>query len=86
MRLLKENNLSFTTRSIQRLLKEQGYSYKVATKKPILNSFKTKNRIYFTKEQLKEIKDIDLSKIIYSHELGIQRRPSARTKYYQKRA
>jgi transposase len=85
-RLLKENNLSFTTRSLQRLLKEQGYSCNVATKKPILNSFKARNRLNFAKKQLEEIEDIDFSKIIFSDESGIQRGHGARTEYYRKRA
>jgi transposase len=49
-RLLKENNLSFTTKSLQRLLKEQGYSCNVATKKTILDSFKAIKRLNFAKE------------------------------------
>jgi transposase len=85
-RLLRENNLSFTTRSLQRLLKEQGYSCNVATKKPILNSFKAIKRLTFAKEQLKELENINFNKIIFSDELGIQRGHGARTKYYQKRA
>jgi transposase len=85
-RLLKENNLSFTTRSLQRLLKEQGYSCNVATKKPILNSFKAIKRLNFAKEQLKELENIDFSKIIFSDESGIQRGHGARTEYYRKRA
>ena len=85
-RLLKENNLNISTRSLQRLLKEQGYSCNVANKKPILNSLKAKNRLNFAKEQLKGIENIDFSKIIFSDESGIQRGHGARTEYYRKRA
>jgi transposase len=85
-RLLKENNLNISTRSLQRLLKEQGYSCNVANKKPILNSLKAKNRLNFAKEQLKGIENIDFSKIIFSDESGIQRGHGARTEYYRKKA
>jgi transposase len=85
-RLARENNLPFTTRSLQRLLKDEGYSCNVATKKPILNSFKAKNRLNLAKEQPKEIENINTSRIIFSDESGIQRGQGARTEYYQKRA
>jgi transposase len=85
-RLLKENNLNISTRTLQRLLKEQGYSCNVANKKPILNSLKAKNRLNFAKEQLKGIENIDFSKIIFSDESGIQRGHGARTEYYRKKA
>jgi transposase len=84
-RLLYENNLNITTRSLQRVLKEEEYSINTAKKKQLLNDFKARNRLLYAKETLKNIKNINFNKIVFSDESAIQRGHGSRTEYYRKR-
>ena len=49
-RLLVKNSLDISTRSLQRLLKDEGYSCNIVKKKSILNAFTAKNRLNCTKK------------------------------------
>jgi transposase len=84
-RLLLENNLPIKKRALQRLLKEEGYSINTSSKKPIINKENAKKRLIYAKEQDKNIKKINLNKIIFSDESAIQRGHGSRTEYYRKR-
>ena len=83
-RLLLENNLSISKRTLQRFLKEEGYTINIATKKPYINALNAKLRLKYAKEALKN-KNITLNKIIFSNESSIQRGHGARPEYYRKR-
>src|SRR5205085_8577281 len=85
-RLLVENNLGFTKRSLQRVLKEEGATTNIAAKKPLILAKSAKLRLKYAKEQLKKLenKEINLKKIIFSDESSIQRGHGARQKYYRK--
>jgi transposase len=72
-RLLLENNLGVTKRSLQRLLRDEYYSSNVATKKPLLNKKKTADRLLDTREKDENIRRINLSKIVFSDKAAIQR-------------
>ena len=52
-RLLFENTLGVSTRSLQRFLKEEGYSINIATKKPYITLKNAKLRVKYTKEAIK---------------------------------
>ena len=79
-RLIVENNLGFTKRSLQRVLKEEGVTTNIATKKPLILAKLAKLWVIYAKEQLKKLenKEIDLKKIIFSDESSIQRGHGAR--------
>jgi len=85
-RLLVENKLGFTKRSLQRVLKEEGATTNIAAKKPLISAKLAKLRLKYAKEQLKKLenKEINLKKIIFSDESSIQRGHGARQEYYRK--
>jgi len=85
-RVIIENDLGFTKRSLQRVLKEQGATTNIATKKAFISKEAAKLRLIYAKEQLKEFKKkkINLKKIIFSDESSIQRGHGARQEYYRK--
>jgi transposase len=70
-RLLVENSLDISTRSLQRLLREEGYSITTAKKKSILDAPKALNRLVYAKQTLKNIKNINFNKVIFSDESAI---------------
>ena len=84
-RLLQENSLDISTRTLQRALKSEGWSINICSKKSILNAEKAKNRLDYAKRRLKELSSIDFSKIIFSDESGIQRNAGSRSEYIRKR-
>ncbi len=49
-RLIVENNLGFTKRSLQRVLKEVGATTNIATKKPLIKAKLAKLRLIYAKE------------------------------------
>ena len=85
-RLIVENNLGVSIRSLQRVLKEEGASTNIATKKPLVLAKSAKLRLKYAKEQLKKLekKEINLKKIIFLDESSIQRGHGARQEYYRK--
>jgi transposase len=84
-RLLLENSLPIKKRALQYLLKEEGYSVNISSKKPIINRENAKKRLIYAKENIKLIKNINFSKIIFSDESAIQRGHGSRPQYYRKR-
>ena len=84
-RLLLENSLKITKRSLQRILKEEGYSTNISSKKPYIDKEKAKKRLIYAKERDKNIKNINFKKVIDSDESAIKRRHGARQEYYRKR-
>ena len=84
-RLLYKNNLNISTRSLQRVLKEEEYSINTAKKKQLLNNFKAKNRLLYAKKTIKNIKNINFNKIIFLDKSAIQQGHRSRTEYYRKR-
>jgi transposase len=84
-RILEENSLDLSIRSLQRLLREEGYSITTAKKKSTLDAPKAKNRLVYAKQTLKNIKNINFKKVIFSDESAIQRGHGARTEYCRKR-
>jgi len=84
-RIIEDNSLDLSTRSLQRFLREENYSINTSKKKQLLNAKKAKNRFLYAKETLKNIKKINFNKIVFSDESAIQRRHGARTKYSRKR-
>ena len=72
-RLLKENNLDISKRTLQKVLKEEGWTVNISSKKPILDVEKAKMRLVYCKNQLKNLSNINLRKIIFSDESGIER-------------
>jgi transposase len=84
-RILEENNLDFSTRSLQRLLRVEKYSLNTLKKKQLLNAEKASNRKKYAKKTLKIIRSINFNKVIFSDESSIQRRHGARQEYYRKR-
>ena len=67
-RILEENSLDLSTRSLQRLLREENYSINTSKKKQLLNAKKAKNRLLYAKERLKNIKNINFNKVIFLDE------------------
>jgi len=57
-RILEENNLGFSTRSLQHLLKVQGYSTSTAKKKQTSNAEKAANYKKYAKKTLKTCKGL----------------------------
>ena len=86
-RILFENSLKISTRSLQRVLKEEGYTINVATKKPYVDAKNAKLRVKYAKERLKSYKnkEIDLKKVIFSDESSIERGHGARPEYARKK-
>ena len=85
-RLIIENNLGITKRSLQYFFKEEGATTNIASKKPIILAKSSKLRLKYAKEQLKKLenKEINLKKVIFSDESSIQRGHGARQEYYRK--
>jgi len=83
-RLLLENNLDISKRTLQYFLKEEDYSVNISTKKRLLNDKKAKTRDIFAKERLKK-KELNLNKVIFSDECSIQRGHGSRAEYFRKR-
>lgn len=84
-RLLVENDVNISTRTLQRFLKREGYSINIAKKKSILNKEKAKNRLKYAKDMLKNLSNIRLDRIIFSDESAIQRGRGYRGEYVRKR-
>ena len=86
-RLIFENNITISIRSLQRFIKEEGYTINIANKKPLINRKKAIIRVSYSKEQLRRLKnkEFNLRKIIFSDESGIEARKGARSEYYRKR-
>ena len=80
-----ENNLKVSKRSLQRFLRKENYSVNVATKKALLNKEKAKKRLNYSKENNKNIKKINLNKIVFSDEAAIERGKGGRKEYYRKK-
>lgn len=70
-RILLENSLGVTKRTLQRFLKKEGYSSKVSTKKALLNNKKALNRLNFVKEAIRNFINIALEKVIFLDESTI---------------
>ena len=72
-RILIENNLGISKRSLYNILKEQGATTNIATKKLIISKKAAKLRVIYAKEQLKKLenKEINLKKIIFLDESSI---------------
>ena len=83
--LLVENKLNISKRSLQRFFKRENYSVNTARKKAILNKDKAKKRLIFSKENDKNIKKINLYKIVFSDKAAIKRGKGGRKEYYRKR-
>jgi len=66
-------------------LKEENYAINIAKKKQLLNAFKAKNRLLYAKEAIKELENINFSKIVFSDESSIQRGHGSRSEYIRKR-
>jgi transposase len=86
-RILFENSLKISTRSLQRVLKEEGYTINVATKKPYVDAKNAKLLVKYAKETLKSFqnKEINLKKVIFSDESSIERGHGARPEYARKK-
>ena len=84
-RLLIENNLSLSKRTLQRFLKKENYSINTTFKKPYLNKKKAATRLEFVKKQLSNLENINLNKIIFSNKLVIKKGFSSRQEYYRSR-
>ena len=84
-RILQENNLKVSISTIKRVLKDQGWVINISKKKQILDKEKAKKRLYYVKKQLKELSNINFSKIIFSDECGIQRGHGSRTQFARNR-
>ena len=69
---------------LQRFLREENYSVNVASKKALLNKDKAKKRLSFSKESNRNIKKINLKKIVFSDEAAIERGKGGRKEYYRK--
>lgn len=69
-RLLIENSLGVTKRSLQRFLKEEGYNINISKKKPYLNKKKADIRLKDSKIKKKD-KTIKLEKIAFSDKTAI---------------
>lgn len=83
--IIEDNSLKVSTRSLQRVLKEQGYSIKIAKKKSILDAEKASNRLIYARKTSRNLENIDFSKVIFSDESSIQRGHGARNEYVRKR-
>lgn len=84
-RLISENNLDISSRTLQRVLKNEGWTTSSSKKKAILDQKKAKNRLLYAKKQLKTLSNINFDKIIFSDESGIQRGHGSRSEYSRKR-
>ena len=84
-RLLIENNLSLSKRTLQRFLRKENYSINTTFKKPYLNKKKAATWLEFVKKQLSNLENINLNKIIFSDKLVIEKGFSSRQEYYQSR-
>ena len=84
-RLLRENNLDISTRTLQRVLKDKGWVINIWTKKQILDKEKAKNRLAYAKKKLKELSNVNFKKIVFSDESGIQRGHGSRAEFGRKR-
>jgi hypothetical protein len=82
-RLLIENNLPITKRTLQRFLEKEDYSVNISKKKPFLNKEKARRRLKYCKEQQKNLKNINFNKVIFSDGSAIQRGHGARAEYYR---
>lgn len=82
-RILLENDLSISRSTLQRQLKEEGFTINIASKKAYISKKAASTRLKYAKEMLKK-KDIDLRKVIFSDESAIQRGHGSRPEYYRK--
>ena len=83
--LLVENDLNISKRSLQRFLRKENYSVNIASKKALLNKDKAKKRLCYAKDNNRNIKKINLNKIVFSDEAAIERGKGGRREYYRKR-
>ena len=84
-RLLKENNLDISSRTLQRVLKAEDWTINKSTKKPILDATRARKRLAVAKERLTNLSNDQVTKIIFSDESGIQRGHGARSEFFRKR-
>ena len=85
-RLIIENNLGISKRSLQYIFKEEGVTTNIATKTPIISKQSAKLRLIYAKELPKKLeeKEINLKKIIFLDKSAIERGHGARQEYYRK--
>jgi hypothetical protein len=84
-RLIRENNLEVSTRTLQRVLRVEGWTVNICSKKSTLNASRARERLAYAKRQLKELSNIDFKKIIFSDECGVERGHGSRSEYTRKR-
>lgn len=84
-RLLNENNLEISSRTLQRVLKSEGWTVNKSTKKPILNAKLAQKRLAHAKERLAALSNNQITKTIFSDESGCQRGHGARSEFFRKR-
>lgn len=84
-RLLRENNLNISISTLKRVLKDEGWVINICSKKQILNKEKARNRLAYAKNRLKELSNIDFTKIIFSDESGIERGHGSRVEFSRNR-
>ena len=77
--------MNILERTLQRFLKEENYYYNTSFKKPYLSKKAKKERYLHAKKQLKNIKNINFYKIIFSNKLVIERGHRSRQEYYRKK-
>ena len=71
--LLSLNDLNISERTLQRFFKEENYHCNTSFKKPYLLKKAKKERNLYAKKQLKNIKNINFYKIIFSNKSAIER-------------
>ena len=67
------------------MLKEEGWVVNICSKKQILTKERAKNRLVYAKNRLKELSNIDFTKIIFSDESGIERGHGSRVEFSRNR-
>jgi hypothetical protein len=64
-RLIVDNSLTISTRSLQRFLSKEVYSVYVANKKPIISRDSARKRLLYVKKIPKEIENRGLDRIVF---------------------
>ena len=77
--------MNISKRTLQRFLKEENYHYNTSFKKPYLLKKAKRERNLYVKKQLKNIKNINFYKIIFSNESAIERGHESKQEYYRKK-
>ena len=84
-RLLRENNLNILTSTLKQVLKEEGWVVNIYSKKQILTKERAKNRLVYTKNRLKELSNINFTKIIFLDKSSIERGQGSRVEFSRNR-